>query len=348
VPNRQSVRVLDSERLSNEMAKLSHDLHSNLVGQNRAIDSIIRSLSRSFAGISQPNRPLGSFLLLGPTGSGKTHSVEVLAESLYGPGGFNRVIRVDCAEFQREHEIAKLIGSPPGYVGHDSTSPIITQDKLNSCQTETVFISVLLFDEIEKADDALFDLLLGILDKARMMTGDNQPVNFSKTVIFLTSNLGAEKMKTKIGFLGNREPDKTQESVILTAKKYFRPEFINRLDDIIVFRYLGEFELRKILDLELKAFENRLRDQLTPLDKVFFISFSRETKEYLLRKGINNEFGARELRRVIEREVADPIARLLTSWQIARADKIRVDFSRGGLVFINMGSSLTRAMAISS
>src|ERR1043166_6585798 len=185
-------RQLDPAQTGNEAEKLESDLHKRIVGQDEAIQQIVNIYQTNLAGMSSPGRPIGNLLFLGPTGSGKTRLVEATAESLVGDA--RAVIKIDCAEFQHSHEIAKLIGSPPGYLGHRETHPALGQDALNRYHTENLKLSFVLFDEIEKASDALWNLLLGVLDKGTLTLGDNRQVDFSRCIIFMTSNLGASEM----------------------------------------------------------------------------------------------------------------------------------------------------------
>src|SRR5512142_2697384 len=190
-------KQLDPTQTGYEAEKLESDLHKRIVGQDEAIQQIINIYQTNLAGMSSPGRPIGNFLFLGPTGSGKTRLVEATAESLVGDG--RAVIKIDCAEFQHSHEIAKLIGSPPGYLGHRETHPLLTQEALNQWHTEKLKLSFVLFDEIEKASDALWQLLLGILDKATLTLGDNRRVDLSQCLIVMTSNLGAAEMSDLVG-----------------------------------------------------------------------------------------------------------------------------------------------------
>src|SRR5579862_3795757 len=189
-------RQLDPTTTGTEAVRLETDLHKRIVGQNEAVDQIVNIYQTFLAGMASPGRPIGNFLFLGPTGSGKTRLVEATAEALVGDA--RAVIKIDCAEFQHSHEIAKLIGSPPGYLGHRETHALLSQEALNQFQTETVKVSFVLFDEIEKASDALWNLLLGVLDKATLTLGDNRKVDFSKTLIFMTSNIGAVEMSSLV------------------------------------------------------------------------------------------------------------------------------------------------------
>src|SRR5579871_6495999 len=188
--------MLDPTRVGREAERLEVDLHQRIIGQDAAIRQITGIYQTFTAGMCSPGRPIGSFLFLGPTGSGKTRTVEALAESLVGDP--KAVVKIDCAEFQHSHEIAKLVGSPPGYLGHRETHPLLSQDVLNQFHTDTVKLSFVLFDEIEKASDAVWNLLLGILDNATLTLGDNRRVDFSATMVFLTSNLGAAEMNSLV------------------------------------------------------------------------------------------------------------------------------------------------------
>ena len=294
------------------------------------------------AGLQSPGRPLGNLLFLGPTGTGKTRIVEVAAEVLFGdPRG---VIKVDCAEFQHSHEIAKLIGSPPGYLGHRETHPVITQEALAQYHTETLKVSFLLFDEIEKASDALWQLLLGILDKATLTLGDNRRVDLSQAMIFMTSNLGGseitELMTGGMGFvaamtLGEkpRLDEKVERMASEAAKRRFAPEFMNRIDETIVFRPLRREQLERILEIELTIVQQRL--SVTPRGHFVFRA-TRAAKDFLLREGTDLKYGARHLKRAIERHLVYPLASLLATDQVTTGDTISVDWNgmTSGLMFL--------------
>src|ERR1700741_2176627 len=259
---------LDLSRRSAESKDLETSLRGEIVGQDEAGPAVVNLYQVFQAGLNSPRRPVGNLLFLGPTGAGKTRIVEATAEVLFGDP--RAVIKVDCAEFQHSHEIAKLIGSPPGYLGHRETHPLITQEALAQYHTEKLKISFLLFDEIEKASDALWQLLLGILDKATLTLGDNRKVDFSQTMIFMTSNLGAKEMSElitgAIGFApaksGSMADDDLDQKIYRTAseaaKRKFSPEFMNRIDKVIVFRSLKHQQLCQILDLELTGVQQRV------------------------------------------------------------------------------------------
>jgi len=332
-------RKLDPTRTGQDAEKLFTDLHKRIVGQDEAIDQIVNIYQMFMAGMNGPGRPIGNFLFLGPTGSGKTRLVESAAESLVGDA--RAMIKIDCAEFQHSHEIAKLIGSPPGYLGHRETHPLLSQEVLNQYHSEKIKLSFVLFDEIEKASDALWNLLLGILDKATLTLGDNHRVDFSRTLIFMTSNLGASEMgsilRPNLGFAASeiqrqhdsgQLDDKTSEKVtkagVEAARRKFTPEFMNRIDKIVVFKPLGQTELRKILGLELNILQQRVFSTSTTTPFVF--SLTDAAKDYLLREGTDVKYGARHLKRAIDRGLVHPMSNLIATQQIRGGDLIKVDF----------------------
>ena len=337
---RELRRVLDSTRTGKDAEALEQTLSKLVVGQEEAIEQIVNIYQMYVTGLSAPGRPVGNFLFLGPTGSGKTRTVEATAEALVNTS--RAVVKIDCAEFQHSHEIAKLIGSPPGYLGHRETHPVLSQEAINQHHTETVKLSFILFDEIEKASDALWSLLLGILDKATLTLGDNRKVDFSKTMIFMTSNLGAAEMSAlvspKLGFsssLGAPESAKINEKLekkmyrsgIGAARRKFTPEFINRIDKCVVFKPLGEIELRRILDLELKQVQNRIF--AAPSERSFVLIVSDSGKEFLLTQGTDVRYGARHLKRAIERLLVHPLSNLIATNQISTGDWIQADLDAG-------------------
>ena len=334
---------LDVRQTGNEAEKLRADLHKRIVGQDEPIQQIVNLYQTYLAGMASPSRPIGSFLFLGPTGTGKTRLVEAMAESLVGDG--RAMIKVDCAEFQHSHEIAKLVGSPPGYLGHRETHPLLSQEVLDQYHTEKVKLSFVLFDEVEKASDALWNLLLGVLDKATLTLGDTRRVDFTQTMIFMTSNLGAGEMSSilrpRLGFTaGDKEreqlagtldeetTDKIARAGVEAARRRFTPEFMNRLDKVLVFRPLGEPELRKILNLELNLLQQRIFSSSTPTP--FFFALTAPAKEFLLREGTDLKYGARHLRRAMERELVNPLSNLIASGQVRGGDLVSVDFDAAG------------------
>src|SRR5437016_336946 len=250
-----------------ETLEFENKLRAKIVGQEAGIEALVELYQVFCAGLNAPNRPIGTLLFLGPTGTGKTRLVEAAAEILFGDS--RAVVKVDCAEYQHSHEISKLIGSPPGYLGHRETHPLITQDALKQFHTDKLKLSFLLFDEIEKASDALWQLLLGILDKATLTLGDNRRVDFSQTLIFLTSNLGGraitDLMSDGFGFVRalDKPTAKLDEQVKATAveaaRRRFPPEFMNRLDKIVVFGPLHYQQLMRILEIELDYLQDRVQ-----------------------------------------------------------------------------------------
>jgi ATP-dependent Clp protease ATP-binding subunit ClpA len=309
-----------------------------IIGQENAVRSMGSLYQLFLAGMNQTGKPVGALLFLGPTGSGKTRVVEAAADILFGDP--NAVIKVNCAEFQHSHEIAKLIGSPPGYLGHRETSPLLSQENLDRFHTEDTKLSIVLFDEIEKASDSLWKLLLGILDKATLTLGDNRRVDFSQSLIIMTSNLGAremsELMEGHIGFApAERHLDKSQldldgkiqRTAVQAASRNFSPEFMNRLDKTVVFHSLTEQHLWQILDLELCALQGRI---MRSARTKFFFSCSESVKELLLHEGMDSRYGARHLKRAIERLLVMPMSNLVASGQICIGDSIDVDLDQNG------------------
>jgi ATP-dependent Clp protease ATP-binding subunit ClpB len=332
-------RRLDPGQSGNEAEKLSANLHRRIVGQDEAIDQIVNIYQTFLAGMNGPGRPIGNFLFLGPTGTGKTRLVEALAESMVGDA--SAVVKIDCAEFQHSHEIAKLIGSPPGYLGHRETHPLLSQEVLNQYHTDRFKVSFVLFDEIEKASDALWNLLLGILDKGTLTLGDNRRVDFSRAMIFMTSNLGAAEMSSiirpRLGFgaaeverqratgeIENGLQGKINRAGLEAARRKFTPEFMNRLDRVVVFRPLEVADLKKILSIELNMLQERIFNsaQTTP----FVFNVTEPAKDFLLREGTDIKYGARHLKRTIERSLVHPLSNLIASGQIHNGDLIQVDF----------------------
>lgn len=332
--------TLDPTRTGRDAEGLDANLRRLVVGQPEAIEQIVNIYQMHLTGMNPPGRPIGNFLFLGPTGTGKTRIVEATAEALVGNP--RAVVKIDCAEFQHSHEIAKLIGSPPGYLGHRETHPLLSQETINAHHTDRVKISFILFDEIEKASDSLWNLLLGILDKGILTLGDNRKVDFSRAMIFMTSNLGATEMSSilspKLGFglggssaaskpaqLDEKTSSKIARSGVEAARKKFTPEFMNRLDKVVVFHPLGEAEMRKILDIELQAVQQRIFT--SSADRGFVFHATADAKEYLLSEGVDAKYGARHLKRAIERLIVQPLSNLIATDQIRPGDLIQIGFS---------------------
>lgn len=330
---------LDASRTGREAESLETRLKKLIVGQNEAVEQIVNIYQLYLTGMCPPGRPIGNFLFLGPTGSGKTRIVEATGEALLGK--HQAVVKIDCAEFQHSHEIAKLIGSPPGYLGHRETHPLLSQEMINVHHSETLKLSFVLFDEIEKASDALWNLLLGILDKGTLTLGDNRRVDFSKAMIFMTSNLGAAEMNNlaspKLGFQALRREDNGKQTPpdekttgkiarvgVDAARRKFTPEFMNRLDKIVVFNSLGESELRRVLDIELGMVQHRILNN-SP-EHSFVFTATEAAKEHLLREGTDLKYGARHLKRAIERKIVQPVSNLIATDQVRRGDWVRIDY----------------------
>jgi ATP-dependent Clp protease ATP-binding subunit ClpA len=351
--------ALDPTRTGREAESLDQSLRKFIVGQDEAIQQIVNIYQMYLTGMSALGRPIGNFLFLGPTGSGKTRIVEAAAEALVKNP--RAMIKIDCAEFQHSHEIAKLIGSPPGYLGHRETHPLLSQEVINQYQTDACKVSFVLFDEIEKASDSLWNLLLGILDKGTLTLGDNRKVDFSRTMIFMTSNLGASEMgallSPKMGFASgisaipsdaaaDKLNAKVMRSGIEAARRKFTPEFINRLDKIVVFKSLGAAELKKILDIELNMVQQRIFN--TTPERTFIFQASDSAKSFLLKEGTDPKYGARHLKRAIERLLVQPMSNLIATDQIHTGDFLRVDFDADNnlLSFVKEAEGLpAKAMA---
>jgi ATP-dependent Clp protease ATP-binding subunit ClpB len=334
--------VLEPKKRSLEVVAFEERLRSTIIGQDEAVSQLVNVYQTILAGMSGAGRPLANLLFLGPTGSGKTRLVEAAAEILFGSS--TAFVKVDCAEFQHAHEISKLIGSPPGYIGHRETTPAITQEKLDQTHAGKLKLSFVLFDEIEKASDALWQLLLGILDKATLTLGDNSKVDFSHTIVFMTSNLGASEMSRlatgRIGFAPKPSTQSVEQMdrniyrvAVDAAKRRFSPEFMNRIDKVVVFRTLNRDQLEQILNLELAEVQHRIL--ATQEDRPFALECTAAAKDFLLKEGTDPRYGARHLKRAIERHLVFPLSGLISTQQILAGDKVSVDVApaRDGLVF---------------
>lgn len=346
--------ALNPETKSPRAQEFEAGLRARVIGQDRAIRSITSLYQVFQAGMTNPSRPLGTMIFLGPTGSGKTHIVEAAAEVLFGDR--NAVVKIDCAEFQHSHEIAKLIGSPPGYLGHRETMPLLTQENLEKYYTERDPFTFVLFDEIEKASDSLWQLLLGVLDKGTLTLGDNRKVDFSQTIIIMTSNLGAKEMSELItgsigfapakgkGMIADDIDQKIYRTASEAAKRKFSPEFMNRIDKVVVFRSLKHEQLQQILDLELRSVQRRIDEGA---GERFYFTITDPAKEFLLSEGIEYRYGARHLKRAIERFVVNPLANLSATGQVRLGDVVVVDINdeTQKLVFYRDEAETSRAAA---
>jgi ATP-dependent Clp protease ATP-binding subunit ClpA len=314
---------------------LADELRRRVIGQDDAIRAIAPAVELYQAGLCPAGRPAGIFLLLGPTGTGKTHTVEALAAALHGND--RQLLRIDCGEFQMEHEVAKLTGAPPGYLGHRETQPMINQQKLAAVTSERCGLSLVLFDEIEKAAPSLNRILLGILDKASLRLGDNSVVNFERSLIFLTSNLGAREMmaalSTGFGFAAQLPKDQSSIDARLdriglqAVRRRFTPEFVNRLDCTVTYRALDKAALRAILDQQLQEVEKLILTRLGP--RAFRLEVSAEARDLLLARGTSQQSGARELKRAVQRSVVQPLSRLVLAGDVIPRGSVKVEKARG-------------------
>lgn len=346
--------VLEPGRRNSKVENFETQLREKIVGQPEAVSQLVNIYESVVVGLTMPGRPIANLLFLGPTGSGKTRVVEAAAEILFGNA--KAFLKVDCAEFQHSHEIAKLLGSPPGYIGHRETRAVLTQEAIDQFQTDTLKMTFLLFDEIEKASDALWQVLLGGLDKGALTLGDNQRVDLSRTVVVMTSNLGSGAMSRLasggIGFTSGTglpmpEMHKRMDSIALDAvKRHFSPEFMNRLDKVIVFHTLSPAQLREILDIELIQVQHRILS-MRP-EHAFEFQCTPEAKEFFIREGTDLKYGARHLKRAIERHLVLPLTRLISTSQIKAGDRVEVDAAAGNtcLVFTKDESATAQPPAL--
>ncbi|MEO8126364.1 MAG: AAA family ATPase [Bryobacteraceae bacterium] len=335
VPVRRTRRKAESsaEPRPDDLAGL---LARKVVGQPSAVSKIIPYIQMFQAGLAPEGRPIGIFLLLGPTGTGKTRTVEALAEVLHGSA--KNLLKVDCGEFQMEHEVAKLVGAPPGYLGHRETHPMLSQAKLASVASEKSSISIVLFDEIEKAAPSMTRLLLGILDKATLRLGDNNTVNFEKSLIFLTSNLGARAMMKQLGRGFGFEPPRVDDSrntsdrlgriAQAAARRQFTPEFMNRIDVSLTYEPLDQECLQTILDQHLADLQTHILERLGA--RAFQLTVPKESRLFLLRQGTSVEYGAREIKRTIHRHLMQPLAAMISDGRVEPGASVHATLSSEG------------------
>jgi ATP-dependent Clp protease ATP-binding subunit ClpB len=325
------VRTLDVTRRSTKANTLASTFDKLIIGQDDAKDKLTSLLDRFTSGMYDLTRPIASLLFLGPTGSGKTATVEAFVEGLFGSS--TKMMKVDCAEFQHSHEVAKLVGSPPGYLGHRETHPYFTNKSLNDARSgengaEIHPFTVVLFDEIEKASDSLWNLLLGILDKGTLTTGTNEKVDMTKTIIVMTSNVGASELadETSLGFsTGGKVVDDAKMKAIATsaARKKFAPEFLNRLDHIVMFKTLTQENLREIAGLMLQKVQHRI---ISGSKTYFELHVTEAAMEQILVEGYDRRYNARELRRIVEKRVTEPLTRFVATGQLFPGDVVTCDY----------------------
>jgi ATP-dependent Clp protease ATP-binding subunit ClpC len=329
-----------SQMLEGEAEKLLHmeeRLHERLINQEEAVTAISEAIRRSRAGLKDPQRPIGSFVFLGPTGVGKTELAKTLARFLFDDE--NAMVRLDMSEYQERHTVSRLIGAPPGYIGYDEGGQLTEAVRRRPYR-------VILLDEIEKAHPEVFNSLLQILDDGRLTDGHGRTVDFKNTVIIMTSNVGAELIRRQmsLGFAAKQEAkaqkldyDTMKERVLAEMKKTFRPEFINRIDEIIVFHQLTEEQLRQIVELLVKDLQERLAD------RKLGIELSDKAKSWLVKEGYDPVYGARPLRRAIERYVENPLSSKLLGGEFKEGDTVKVDLGDKGLTFTLKGKTKAAA-----
>ena len=309
---------------------LAGALASRIVGQPAVIEALVPCVEMFQAGLAPENRPVGVFLLLGPTGTGKTRTVEALAEALHGSA--KSLLKIDCGEYQMEHEVAKLIGAPPGYLGHRETQPALTQQKITSVASEKCGLSLVLFDEIEKAAPSMARLMLGLLDRGILRLGDNTQVSFEKTIVFMTSNLGAREMMREIapdiGFqsavsAGQDEVAGKLKKVAMNAvKRKFSPEFVNRIDHVITYQPLDSVSFAAIVDHEVEWLQRHVASRLGT--RAFAVEMPFAARQWLMERGTSAEYGARELKRIVHRHLTQPLATMVTRGQIEPGRSVRI------------------------
>ncbi len=313
------------EEETKRLQELDKVLHQRVVGQNEAVDAVARAIRRGRVGLKDPNRPIGSFLFLGPTGVGKTELSKALAEAMFGDE--DALIRVDMSEYMEKHSVSKLIGSPPGYVGFEEGGQLSEKVRRNP-------YSVILFDEIEKADGDIFNVLLQVLDDGHITDSQGRKVDFKNTIIIMTSNAGAGRIMEpkQLGFFSNSDEKKDHEQmksgVMDEVKRIFKPEFINRIDDIIVFHALQEAEIHQIIDLLLRQLSKRVKEQMD-----ITLKYDVHLKNYIFEKGYDKKYGARPLRRAIQSQVEDGLAEAILSGQVKNGDVVRITVRKGQLHF---------------
>lgn len=331
---------LDPLKRGESVVELYEKMTSKVVGQDEALQVVTAAYQDIQAGMVEAGRPLASFMFLGPTGVGKTKVVETVAECLAGTR--KAVLKINCGEFQHSHDVAKITGAPPGYLGHRESHPLLSQERLNQYITDKCKISLVLFDEIEKASDALRKLVLGILDKAELTTGDNKQVDFAKSMVFFTSNVGAEEIqKGARGFMGpgfnnGLEPSKLKNIASLAMKKRFEPEFVNRLDHVVTFHQLTRGDIDKIILLELEEVQKRIFGTRAP----FILLPTDELRQHLAATGMDPQYGARHLRRVIRKLLIQPVSSMITSGQIFPGSKVEANWTGSDVTFKRLPAQL--------
>lgn len=327
-PTSKGTRLLSMGAAARAPIPLQSQLATMVIGQENALSKIIPFIQTYNAGLNPANRPAANILLCGNTGLGKTSTVESLAQIIHGSP--KSMIRIDCGEFQMDHEVAKLIGAPPGYLGHRETQPVFTQARINSIKSDNSKLSFILFDEIEKASRGLLQILLGVMDKATLRLGDSSSVDFSDSMIFLSSNLGAKHvnnaLRDKIGFtndktaLTNRQ---IKEIIDREAKKHFSSEFMNRLDEVAFYYPLSPDDLRAIVSRELELLQQHYNTRLGT--RTFLLGVGQSMFDFILSVGTSPEFGARELKRKISKHITQDIVALINDNAIPAGSVVLLD-----------------------
>ncbi len=307
-------------------------IERRVVRQTTAVREVVDAYVKYLSGLSNPARPIASYLFVGPTGSGKTHVCKTIAEAVSGRP--DALIRIDCAEFQHSHEIAKLIGAPPGYLGYRETSALLSTAKLAKARSDKCSANFILFDEIDKAHTSLLDILLGILDNGTLKLGDGTETDFRSSIIFLTGNTGAQEITKTLGsgygFDGTTEHS-IRDIAVKESRRVLRPEFYNRLTKVIQFDPLELQDMRAILDLELEELNDRIFNSKVP----FVLTITDGAKEELATRGFDRKYGARHLQRAVEQHLTNPLARLVASKQVLGGTRVKVEFhSDRGFIYL--------------
>ena len=314
-----------TEGETRRLARLEKELHKRVIGQDEAVKSVAQAVKRGRVCLKDPNRPIGSFLFLGPTGVGKTELSKALAEAVFGSE--QAMIRVDMSEYMEKHSVSKLIGSPPGYVGYDEGGQLSEKVRRNP-------YSVLLFDEIEKAHPDVFNILLQVLDDGHITDAHGRKVDFKQTIIIMTSNAGAQSIiePKKLGFMSNQDEkqdyDRMKSGVMEEVRRLFKPEFLNRIDEIMVFHPLNKSHIKKIVNIMLKKLEKRCREQLE-----IELKITESVREFLAESGFDSKYGARPLRRAIQTKLEDPMANALLEGRIKRGETVRIQLRQKEICF---------------
>ena len=314
-----------TEGETKRLARLEKELHKRVIGQEEAVKAVAQAVKRGRVGLKDPNRPIGSFLFLGPTGVGKTELSKALAEAVFGSE--QAMIRVDMSEYMEKHSVSKLIGSPPGYVGYDEGGQLSEKVRRNP-------YSVLLFDEIEKAHPDVFNILLQVLDDGHITDAHGRKVDFKQTIIIMTSNAGAQAIiePKKLGFLSNNDEkqdyERMKSGVMEEVRRLFKPEFLNRIDEIMVFHPLNKTHIKKIVNIMLKTLEKRCKEQLDIQLKI-----TESVRDFLAEAGFDSKYGARPVRRAIQTKLEDPMANALLEGTIKRGDTVRIQLHQKEIRF---------------